>query len=112
MLIVCLICFAVAAVLGVTLAAMYRKGKLSLNVAIAHGLFAATGLILLIVAVVQKSVPSTATIAMVIFIIAALGGATLLYNHLTKHKLPKPLIAIHGSAAVIAFLLLLFGAIR
>lgn len=107
-----LICFAAAAVLGVTMAAMYQKGKLSLNFAAIHGLFAAAGLVLMIVAAIQGELTNLGVVALIVFILAAGGGAILIFNHLTKHSLPKPLIAIHGGIAVIAFLLLLFGAIQ
>lgn len=107
-----LVCFAVAAVLGVTMAALYQKGKLSLNLAAAYGLFAVIGLVLLIIAAAQGLLTTIGIVAMIVFILAAGGGAILIFNHLTKHALPKPLIAIHGCIAVIAFLLLLFGAIQ
>ncbi|MCE5186775.1 MAG: hypothetical protein LLF76_11690 [Planctomycetaceae bacterium] len=107
-----LICFAIAAVLGIILAAMYQKGQLSLGTAVIHGLFAAIGLVLLIIAVAQADVSTLGKTALVLFIIAALGGAVLIYNHLTKHALPKPVIAIHAVVAVVAFLLLLFGIVR
>lgn len=109
--IISLICFAVAAVIGMALAAMYQKGKLSMNGAIAHGVFGAAGLIFLIVAAVRQTLSTLGIAALVIFIIATFGGAVLLASDLKKGKLPKPLIAVHGAAAVIAFLLLLFGSI-
>lgn len=107
-----LVCFAVAAVLGITLATLYLKGKLSLHLAAVHGMFAAAGLVLLIIAAIQQTLTTLGIVALVLFIGAAMGGAVLIFNHLKKHSLPKPLIAIHGGIAVIAFLLLLFGAIR
>ncbi len=112
-LVVSLILFAIAAVLGLTFAANYLKsGKLPLGLAAAHGLFAASGLVLLIISVIMGETSTLGIVALVIFIIAALGGFILLYNHLTKGKLPRQLIAIHAAAAVIAFLILLLGGFK
>jgi hypothetical protein len=107
-----IICFALAAVLGVALTAMYQKGKLSLNTALAHGACGAAGLVLLIATAVGGGLSTVGMAALGLFVIAALGGFVLFFNHLTKHSLPKPLIAIHGAAAVVAFLLLLFGSLK
>lgn len=107
--IIALIFFAVAAMIGLWLAVMYNKGKLSLKGAYLHGLFGAAGLICLAVAVVQGTASSLGIVALVIFIITTFGGAVLFLNHLKKAQLPKPIIIVHSAAAVIAFLLLLFG---
>jgi hypothetical protein len=51
--------------------------------------------------------------ALVIFVIAALGGFYLFSFHLRSQVLPSPVVLIHGGAAVLAFVLLLlylFGA--
>jgi hypothetical protein len=110
---IALILFAVAAVLGLIFAANYFKnGKLPLGLAAVHGIFAASGLVLLIISVLMGETSTIGIIAMIIFIIAALGGFILLYNHLTKGKLPRQLIAIHAVAAVIAFLILLLGGFK
>lgn len=112
-LVISLILFAAAAVAGLTFAANYLKSsKLPLGLAAVHGLLAASGLVLLIVAVVTGESSTLGLAALIIFIIAALGGFTLLFNHLTKGKLPRPLIAIHAIAAVVAFLILLLGGFK
>jgi hypothetical protein len=112
LIIIALICFAIAAIIGVWLAKKYNEGKLSLNTAYLHGLFGAAGLVFLIVAAVRDMVSSLGIVALVIFIIASLGGAVLFLNHIKKGSLPKSLIAIHGAAALIAFLLLLIGSVK
>ena len=44
------------------------------------------------------------------FVVAALGGATMFVGfHLRKRGLPKPIIAIHGLAAITGFVLLLIA---
>ena len=110
--VVSLILFAIAALAGVTLAVMYTKGKLTIGGALLHGLFAASGLVVLIISAAQGQTTTIANYALVLFVIAALGGAVLFGSHLKKGMLPKPLIGIHAAAAVIAFLMLLTGVFR
>ncbi|PKN83610.1 MAG: hypothetical protein CVU51_12070 [Deltaproteobacteria bacterium HGW-Deltaproteobacteria-1] len=102
--------FAIAAVEGLTLAIMKFSGKgLRWPVVIAHGIFAAAGLIALIGNVVQNSQIFLMNLALVLFLIAALGGFTLLSFHMRKKKPPNALILIHGGAAVISFILLIIA---
>jgi disulfide bond formation protein DsbB len=88
---------------------MYSKGQLTINGALLHGLFAVIGVVLLIISVVQGKTTRIDNYALILFIIAALGGLVLIYNHLTKGKLPQAIIGIHAIVAVIAFLMLLSG---
>jgi hypothetical protein len=46
-------------------------------------------------------------VALIIFIIAALGGFVLFTMHLMKKSLPGGLIFLHGLVAVVAFIILL-----
>jgi hypothetical protein len=112
LLILTLLIFAVAAALGLGLAALYARGKLSLPLAMVHGGAAATALILLIVAAVTARTSSLGNFALAGFVIAALGGFVLIYNHLSKGQLPKWLIAVHGAVAVLSFILLLIGGLN
>lgn len=107
--VISLVLFAAAALAGVILASMYAKGKLTTGGALIHGLFAASGLILLIISAVNNQTTAIMNYALVLFVIAALGGAILFVSHLKKGMLPKPLIAIHAIAAVVAFLMMLSG---
>ncbi len=104
-----LLAFAVAALGGVTLA-YFRIVKQSLSLplplALAHGLFAATGLILLILGL-AKTGGTGLTVALAVFLLAALGGFTLFSFQLRSRPLPILLVLIHGVAAVIAFGILL-----
>jgi hypothetical protein len=110
--IVAIILFALAAVGGITIVALYKRGKLSLPLALLHGAFAASGLIVLIIAAAQGQTTTTGNAALALFIVAALGGAYLIYSHLTKQKLPQPIIGVHAAVAVLAFLLLLFSGVQ
>lgn len=108
---VALILFAIAAVGGIILAAIRFRGQPypPLAVALIHGAVAAAGLVALLVAVAQGTATSLATAAFILFIVVALGGFVLFANHLRKVALPIWLVLVHGAAAVVAFLLLLFG---
>ncbi len=103
--------FALAAVGGLALAGMRLKGTEipPTWLAIVHGLAAASGLVALIAAVMGSGAPSTATIALVGFVVAALGGFVLFANHLRGKALPIPLMVIHALVAVASFLVLLVG---
>lgn len=108
-----LILFAVAAVFGLTLAIQHLKAQggggqpPALGLALLHGLFAASGLVLLVVAALRGTATGLALVALGLFVVAALGGFYLFAQHAAKKPLPKPLLIVHGGAAVVAFVLLL-----
>jgi hypothetical protein len=103
--------FALAAVLGVVMALMHFRGQTPPKpvTAALHGLFAASGLVVLLVGVIQTGVGGKHAIALGIFLVAALGGFTLLSYHLRNRPLPNGLIIGHGLLAVVAFLTLLLA---
>ena len=102
--------FAIAAVGGITLAAMHLRAQMpNLSVALVHGLFAAAGLVVLLIAVIQHGGFGLAGTALVIFLVAALGGFTLISMHLRGKALSTPLVLGHGLIAVTAFVILLIG---
>jgi hypothetical protein len=103
------ILFAVAAVGGVIMAAMRFGGRElpPMGLAIIHGLFAAAGLVTLILAVVGAHASWAAIVAVIGFVVAALGGFTLFAHHLRRKALPVNYVVIHGAGAVISFVILL-----
>ena len=104
------IVFAIAALGGATLATLHFRGRtpLPMPLALLHGLLAATGLVLLIAAALtQPGFGGLGLAALVIFVIAALGGFYLFAHHLRGRPLPSAVVLIHGGAAVVAFLALL-----
>src|SRR5947208_17184484 len=110
---VAVVLFALAALLGITLAAKHLKKKHApISLALVHGLAAAVGLVLLIIAVVQMSSAGPAGVALAIFVIAALGGFVLFAMHLMKKPLPRGLMFVHALAAIVAFIILLIGLSR
>ena len=110
MLIWAAILFAIAALGGATLATLHFRGRtpLPMPLALLHGVLAASGLVLLIAAALtQPGFGGLALVALVIFVLAALGGFYLFAHHLRGRALPSPVVLIHGGAAVVAFLALL-----
>ena len=106
-----LILFAIAAVGGIVLALIRFKGKPypPMALALVHGAVAAAGLVMLISVVAQHQGTSSATTALVLFIVAALGGFGLFFHHVRKVALPVWLVVVHALVAVSAFLILLLG---
>ncbi|HSN17029.1 MAG TPA: hypothetical protein VLV87_02370 [Gammaproteobacteria bacterium] len=107
------ILFALGALGGLYLATLAFKGKpLPAAVAVLHGLLGATGLVLLIVGVLAGMGAGTAKIALVILIVAALGGFYLLSFHIKKQQHPRAVIVIHALVAVVGFLTLLTAIVQ
>jgi len=108
MLVVAAVLFALAALGGIILATLHlKKNDAPVSLALVHGLAAAVGLVLLIIVVTQMPSTGLAGVALVIFLIAALGGFVLFAMHLKKKMLPSALIVVHGLVAVVAFVVLL-----
>lgn len=73
-----------------------------------HGLLAAAGLTLLAYATFVVGVPAFAVASLVLFLIAAAGGALMnLHWQWRQQPLPKGLLLGHAALAVIGFILLL-----
>lgn len=105
--------FALGALGGLFLAARSFMGRsLPVPVAALHGLLGASGLVLLIVGVVMGSGGGTARIALILLIIAALGGFYLLSFHIRKQQHPRAVIVVHATVAVIGFLTLLAAIVQ
>lgn len=105
MLVISLALFAVAALFGVYMIVRVFKGALPpWPAAILHGLFAATGLLLLLYAAFASGA-MLVTVAAGLLLIAALGGFALIF-HLRKQAPPRALAGIHAFVAVSGFLCL------
>src|SRR5207249_7193902 len=113
MFVVAAVLFALAALGGIILAALHLTTKTApVPLALLHGLLAAAGLVLLIIGVTQMASGGLPVVALVIFIIAALGGFVLFAMHLKNRPLPGGLIVVHGLVAVAAFIVLLVSLAR
>lgn len=99
--------FVLAAVLGAYLISFILGNKNTpKGVAIIHGATAALGIILLII--ISVIYPIKPYISLILFILAALGGFTMMYRDITGKSLPKWLALGHGLLAVVALILLWF----
>jgi hypothetical protein len=103
------ILFAIAALGGVIMALIRFSGRdyPPMALAVIHGLFAAAGVITLLVVVFAPGIAMLAKIALILFIGAAIGGFVMLGYHIKSRPLPISYVVIHGLVAVIAFVLLI-----
>jgi len=103
--------FGIAALGGVVMALIRFSGRdyPPVFLAVVHGLFAAAGIVTLLVAALAPGVAMSIRIALIVFIGAAIGGFTLVYYHANKRPLPISYVVVHGLVAVIAFVILIIG---
>jgi hypothetical protein len=93
--------FVVAALFGLYMASrVFRNTLPPWGAAILHGLFAASGLVVLLYAVLTGTVSAIVMGAAVLLVIAALGGFFMLTFHMRKVPPPKAVVVIHALAAV------------
>jgi len=111
---IALVLFALAALGGVAMAAIRLRGaeRPPTGLALVHGAAAAAGLIALIIAVMNMADPGPARTALVVFIVAALGGFYLFAQHIQKKALPIPVVVVHGLVAVVGFVILLMAVMQ
>jgi hypothetical protein len=101
--------FALAAIGGVVMGVIRLQGERNPPtwLAMGHGMLAAAGLTLLAYAAWAVEVPAMATYALVLFLLAAVGGAYMnLRFHWQRVLLPRSWVYVHALLAVIAFVLL------
>jgi hypothetical protein len=98
-----LVLFVVAALFGIYMATRIFRNALPPVAAVAgHGLFAATGLLILLYAALSPPAPAPVVIvAAILLVIAALGGFVMVSYQARKALPPKALVIVHASAAVI-----------
>jgi len=102
------IVFAIGAVGGLLLASYVLRGNLApWPVSLVHAGLGAIGLLLVIYAALTTGISPAAITALIILVIAALGGFYLASIHLRGTVAPKPIVFVHASIAVIGFLTLL-----
>ncbi len=107
--------FATAALGGVTLALIRFRGSPlpPAWLGMLHGFIAAAGLNLLAYGVLVEVPPPSARWALILFLLAALGGMVMYLGYRAKSKpLPKALVVLHGLVAVSGFVLFLVGVVK
>jgi len=103
-----LICFALGAMGGLVLAAHVLKGKFApWAISVLHALLGASGLVFLLVLVLQGGASTRVTAALALLVLAALGGFYMASLHLRRTIPPKGVVFIHAGVAVAGFLTLL-----
>jgi hypothetical protein len=102
MLIISIVFFVIAAVLGLTVAiALIKKQTTSKPVVFAHGAVGATGLVVLVFHA-AKHPNNLLTTAIILLVVVALGGAVLFANDLRRKPGPLFLVVIHAVVALAA----------
>lgn len=110
--VIAVILFGLAALGGAFLALLrFQEKELPMPVALVHGGVAASALVTLLVSIVRSPEPTRglAPVALVLFVVAALGGFVLFSFHLRKKPLPIPLMLVHAVVAVAGYVCLLLG---
>ena len=102
-----LMVFCVAALGGVVLASFVLRGRFTpWAVSLVHALLGASGLVLLLLAVLQGA-GNRAAIALGVLVAAALGGFYLASLHLHRKLAVRKVVLVHAGAAVTGVLVLL-----
>jgi glucose uptake protein GlcU len=106
--------FAIAAAGGLVMAGVrtFSNSNPPAWLAMLHGLLAAAGLTLLLFAAFTVGIPAPAIWALILLVIAALGGLFLNLAYQEKRALlPKSVMYVHALIAVVGFILLIVAAI-
>ena len=100
--------FVAAMFAGVALARFHWRAKMPpWTLTALHGLFAAGGVVTLIIAAAPLTSLGRLQLILGLFLLTALGGVGVLSFHIRKRNPPKTLILAHASGAVTAFIVLL-----
>ena len=95
------------ALLAFAIAAIGLRAKLaSWPLSLLHAALGATGLLLLIVVLLQGAAPQRILVGFVLLPVAAVGGFSLASFHLRKQLPPKAVVLVHAGVAVVGFLTL------
>lgn len=106
--------FGIAAAGGLAMAGIRISGNRNPPawLAMLHGLLAGAGLTLLLFAAFTIGLPQYALWALILLVIAALGGVVLNLGYQEKRELlPKPIVYVHALIAVVGFVLLIASAL-
>jgi len=109
-----IILFVFSVFCGMVLAMLHSmKVERPWTLTILHGVFAVSALVFLAVAVLSGAMP-TMKLALILFVVTALGGMFLVSFRLRGKDLPTPALVVHAVLAAAAFvaLVLNFGAIK
>jgi hypothetical protein len=101
-----IVLFAVAAVIGVVILKNWLTNQTTTRATVySHGVFAALGLVLLLVYYFQNGVKSLQT-SIVLFLVAAIAGFYMFFRDIKGKMSPTWLAVVHGLVAVAAFVII------
>jgi len=104
--------FIIGAVFGLTILISILRGRPTPKpVVLFHGLFVTTGLILVLITYLTGQPYKLLGISLGLFIIATIGGFTLLFNDLVKKPIPKWLAILHPIVAASGLVVLVIYAL-
>ena len=112
MLKIAVLIFAIGALGGLVMAMRVLRGQMApWALSLLHAALGATGLVLTaLVAFGGSGPPQIVPIALIVLVIAALGGFYLASIHARQQLPPRAVVVIHAGVAVVGFLLLCGGA--
>lgn len=100
--------FIIGAIFGlIVLTSILRNKPTPKPVVLFHGLFVATALVLVLIAFFTGQQDKLLLISIVLFVIAALGGFTMLFTDLLQKPIPKWLAILHPILAAIGLIVLI-----
>lgn len=95
---------------GAALAVLEHRGRvLPLRLSVWHGLLGLAAIVLLVMQAVAHPGNSPVNVAVVIFMLTALGGLLLFAFRASKQRLPLAVVLLHAGFAVAALILLCIG---
>lgn len=100
--------FVIGAIFGaIVLTAILRNKPTPKPMVFIHGAFVATALVLLLIVFFTGTTSGLLKVSLAMFILAALGGFTLLFIDLQNKPVPKALAMMHPLLAATALVLLI-----
>lgn len=104
--------FILGAIFGlIVLTSILRNQSTPKPMVLFHGLFVATGLVLVLITFLSGHSDKLLGISLGLLLIAALGGFTLLFNDLSKKPIPKWLAVLHPILAASGLVVLIVYAL-
>lgn len=98
---------------GVTLAVLERRGRaLPLKLSVSHGVLGLLAIVLLLLQGLAHPDNHPANLAVVVFMITALGGLLLFAFRASKQTLPLGVVLLHAFFAVVGLAFLIAGCLR